>query len=418
MGSPCAPLASLPPDHGLGDGPNHARRKNIPPLPSPLPPPSFVSFPNFSESEFGSSPRVLFTYQHVFFSDPKPPTSPPPLARKMVTFQDQTEPDTQPRSIMASMLVRWREKYRVGWVFLIKETIASMHRGSNDTSAAFPERNDATAFPQVISVPPLMPTGSWGQLYIRDHEVEDAVHHATSSEDAEKITIVHTVMVTVTSVLTDTELEMLTTTVFPSTCTTCHTTPMVGASTSTDTTITDLPGASSTPATDALMTGIMYCSFTGRHNVYTLCPRVHTDAPGMLTGAPAAVSSASRAGNPFSMVRVAVVSLWHSVLSMGSVLQTQSSQSQPQSQFSLSQSYSQSQSQHCGKCACDCAGTRQKLESAVNLVRLQQQLLESQRDVIRAHKKSLALALETLANLTAERKAGKAAGKWGLEQRI
>jgi hypothetical protein len=42
-----------------------------------------------------------------------------------------------------------------------------------------------------------------------------------------------------------------------------------------------------------------------------------------------------------------------------------------------------------------------KLDSAVHLVRLQRQLLDSQRVLITEHRRALALALEMLANVTA-----------------
>ncbi|KAI0193775.1 hypothetical protein EV127DRAFT_250082 [Xylaria flabelliformis] len=256
----------------------------------------------------------------------------------------------------------------VGWYGLSKDTIAHSANTTRPTATATPVAPVADSHAFVWPTP----TASQDELYIRGRR--GIMPTTTASEDPEEITVVHTIIVTITSIITDTTLETLTTTAFISTCTTCV---PVGASTNT----IDL----STPTED-VMTGIMYCSFTGRRNIYTLCPLVHADSPGMLTGAPAVVSSATpRIKNPFSAVRVAVVSLWNSVLSMGSALQS---------------------SNDCGGCHCECAGIKKKLDSAVNLVRIQQELLDSQRDMIDEHRKSLFLALETLANLTAT-KAGE-----------
>ncbi|TRX94730.1 hypothetical protein FHL15_004502 [Xylaria flabelliformis] len=314
------------------------------------------------------SRRLLFAYQHVFLADRKCTLSPTLVGKKIIS-QPVTEPNAQPKSIMALKFDRLKDKIRVGWYGLSKDTIAHSAITTRPTATATPVA-DSHAF-----VWPT-PTASQDELYIRGRETnppEGIMPTTTTFEDPEEITVVHTVIVTITSIITDTTLETLTTTALISKCTTCV---PVGASTNT----IDL----STPTED-VMTGIMYCSFTGRRNIYTLCPLVHADSPGMLTSAPAVVSSATpRIKNPFSVVRVAVVSLWNSVLSMGSALQ----------------------SNDCGGCHCECAGIKKKLDSAVNLVRIQQELLDSQRDMIDEHRKSLFLALETLANLTAT-KAGE-----------
>jgi hypothetical protein len=104
----------------------------------------------------------------------------------------------------------------------------------------------------------------------------------------------------------------------------------------------------------------------------------------MLSSAPAMVSSASpRLKNPFSMVRLAIASLWNSIPGLGGAAQTKDQDG----------------------CHCDCAETKKKLDAAVDLVRVQQHLIDSQRAMINDHRKSLLLALETLANVTAARAA-------------
>ncbi|KAI1506246.1 hypothetical protein F5X99DRAFT_128225 [Biscogniauxia marginata] len=59
------------------------------------------------------------------------------------------------------------------------------------------------------------------------------------------------------------------------------------------------PPPSDTPS-EYVMTGLMYCSWPGRPNIYTLCPATHTQEPGMLdpTDVPAVASAASRPANP------------------------------------------------------------------------------------------------------------------------
>ncbi|KAI1820922.1 hypothetical protein F4861DRAFT_545088 [Xylaria intraflava] len=124
--------------------------------------------------------------------------------------------------------------------------------------------------------------------------------NSTASSQVDNITVVKTTVLTVTSVVTDTEMETLTTTVFPSTSTIA----------------TTAYGNDNSPVTsaetDSVMTGIMYCSFTGHRNVYTLCPLVHTRSPAMLTGAPPMVSSGALGlRNPFTALRIIFKRLWN-----------------------------------------------------------------------------------------------------------
>ncbi|KAJ3563902.1 hypothetical protein NPX13_g8039 [Xylaria arbuscula] len=281
----------------------------------------------------------------------------------------------------------------VGWYGLSKDTLAH-----EIVTIGLPQTTPMPVDHHDSSLPtPNLTEGPWegpwnvarkditiGPTVPAAHLIAAGLKPTTSSEDVESATIVRTIIVTVTTVITDTSLKTLTTTVILSTCTTCNTLPTTDASTST----TNSQGST----TDSVMTGIMYCSFTGRRNIYTLCPRVHTDSPAMLTDTPAAVSSgtSSKLTNPFSAVRLAAVTLWNYIPSLArAVHQT---------------------GDHQEKCACDCASMKKRLETAIHLVRMQQKLLESQRTLINNHRKSLNAVLETLKNMTAT-KAGEKAGR-------
>ncbi|KAI1750157.1 hypothetical protein F4782DRAFT_548828 [Xylaria castorea] len=378
MGSSRASSPYSPGEH-RSDGSQDAMRNNM-----QLSPQALLS-PDSLRPELPSR-RLLFAYQHVFLADRKSAISPALVGKKIIS-KPVAEPNAQPKSIMALKLDGLKDQLRVGWYGLSKDTISH---------SEITTRATATATPVVDSHAFVWPTltASQDQLYIRGRRDTLRAPSTTiaSSEELEKITVVHTIIVTVTSIITDMVLKTLTTSVFLSTCTTCVTTPAVGLSTNTTNLSTPTEGVMT-----GIMTGIMYCSFTGRRNIYTLCPLVHTDSPGMLTGAPAVVSLATpRIKNPFSALRIATISLWNSVLSLGSILQ----------------------SNDCVGCDCDCAGIKKKLDSAVDLVRIQQQLLDSQRDMINEHRKSLFLALETLANLTAAKASEKRSGERQLDLKI
>ncbi|KAI0467867.1 hypothetical protein F4859DRAFT_517739 [Xylaria cf. heliscus] len=328
------------------------------------------------------SRQLLFAYQHIFLADRKSALSPSLVGKKTIP-RPIIESNIQTKSIMALRFDRLKDKLRVGWYGLSKDTISHSAVTTKPTMTA-------TSMPDSIAFIWPTQTASQDGLYIRDDgdTVLAPTMNTTSSEEIEKITVVQTIIVTITKVITDMTLKTLTTTLFLSTCTTCLTTPQIDTSTNTTN--------SSDPTPRDLMTGIMYCSFTGRRNIYTLCPLVHADLPGMLTSAPAVVSSATpRVKNPFRAISVVVASLWNSVPGLGSVMQPKD---------------------HHGDC--NCAGIRKKLDSAVDLVRVQQQLLDSQRAIINEQRKTLFLALETLANLTAVRAGGKAARERRLDLKI
>ncbi|KAI0541404.1 hypothetical protein GGR58DRAFT_519509 [Xylaria digitata] len=362
------------------------------------------------------SRRVLFSYQNVFFICRKPvislsslvckKTSPEPNAEP--NAEPATKPSAQPKSIMSLKLDRLKDKcyglktrtspqaFRcagfiflilvlivlgsviVGWYGLSEDTTSHqiITASHNTTASIGPDKHESFSPTQ---------TTSNDQPGILAHRDAPQVPPVTAThlsgaastnplEEIEDVTVVHTIIVTVTSVITNTALKTMTTTVFLSTCTTCATTPTISSSADTI--------DSQTPKAGDVMTGVMYCSFTGRRNIYTLCPLVHTDSPAMLTGTPEMVSSAApRMKNSLSVVRLAIISLWNSMPSLGRVMQLQ----EP------------------GGYVCNCTGMKEKLDSAADLIRMQQRLLDSQRSMINEHRKSLFLALETLANITAAR---------------
>ncbi|KAI1148615.1 hypothetical protein F4825DRAFT_433424 [Nemania diffusa] len=299
----------------------------------------------------------------------------------------------------------------VGWYGMAEETI------SHETIT--PEATLITPLPAGYHEPLWpMETPFQGNLYTRAHEgilpiptkhhlparvpavtngredpTQAILIHTTASEDPGQLTVVQTIILTITSIVTDTQLKTVTTTVFVSTCITCAAKPTTVANTDATSEMTP----TTTTTTEDVMTGLMYCSFTGRRNIYTLCPRVHTSAPGMLASAPAVVSSATaRAKNPLTALRLAFASLWGSIPSFARVVPEEDQ----------------------GGCECECAAVRNKLDAAVDLVRVQQQLLDSQRAVIGAQRKGLLLALDMLANMTAARGAADAARGRAMDLKI
>ncbi|KAI1352763.1 hypothetical protein F5Y01DRAFT_324043 [Xylaria sp. FL0043] len=367
-----------------------------------------------------SSRRVLFSYQHVLFLCRKSAVSLSSAIKKRTTAPEPvddsiTKPNAQPKSILSLKLERLKDKWHgfikrtspkdfrcagflffiviivilaciiAGWYGLSKDTISHHKTATLEPTQTTPTAVDdhESFLPVKTPLQDQLPTIIAHRDITKDPAIPtDRLHAAnanptTSLDEADNVTVVKTVIATVTSVITDTALKTLTTTVIISTCTTCITTTTPTTDVSADMTI-----GSQNSTTGSVMTGIMYCSFTGRRNIYTLCPLVHTDSPGMLTDTPAAVSSATpRMKNSFTAIRLAIVSLWNAIPSLGRVMHA---------------------GDH-GRCGCDCSGIKRKLEAAVDLIRMQQRLLESQRAMISEHRRGIHMILETLANLTAAR---------------
>ncbi|KAI0970878.1 hypothetical protein F4678DRAFT_434977 [Xylaria arbuscula] len=372
--------------------------------------------PNSVQSD-SPSHRVLFAYRHVLFLCRKSAVSLSSLIRNKANPEPVdkpvTEPNTQPKSVMSLKLDRLKDKWCgvknrtspaafrcAGYIFLVLVLIvaASMIIGWYGLSKEIIAHQSVTVTPTQMSATVIDYNESFqpGQtptldqlLTIYREDPTTLAHHllaknpdpTATSDETSDVTVVKTVIVTVTSVITDTAMKTLTTTVFLSTCTTCITTSSTPTASGNAETI-----ASQDAAVSSVMTSIMYCSFTGRRNIYTLCPLVHTNSPAMLTDTPVAVSSGTpRMKNSFTAVRIALVSLWNSLPSLGRLMQRQES----------------------GRCGCDCTGMKKKLDAAVDLVRVQQRLLESQQAVINEHRKGLYVVLETLVNATAARAGDK-----------
>ncbi|KAI0809749.1 hypothetical protein GGR55DRAFT_679581 [Xylaria sp. FL0064] len=364
-----------------------------------------------------SSHRVLFSYQHVLFLCRKSAVSLSSAIKKRTTTPEPvgdpvTKPNAQPKSILSLKLERLKDKWHgfvkrtspkdfrcagflffiviivilaciiAGWYGLSKDTISHHKTATLEPAQTTPTAIDyhESFLPVKTSLQGELPTIIAHKDITKDPAIPtDATNSnpATSLDEANDVTAVKTVIVTVTSVITDTALKTLTTTVIISTCTTCMatTTPTTDAS-------ADITLDSQNSTTGSVMTGVMYCSFTGRRNIYTLCPLVHTDLPGMLTDTPAAVSSGTpRMKNSFTAIRLAIVSLWNAIPSLGRVMHAESH----------------------ARCGCDCGGMKRKLEAAVDIIRMQQRLLESQRVMMGEHRRGMNVILETLANLTAAR---------------
>ncbi|KAI0415114.1 hypothetical protein F5X98DRAFT_377063 [Xylaria grammica] len=368
------------------------------------------------------SRRVLFSYQDVFFICRKSAiASLSSLIRKKTSPASNDEPEaktnTQPKSIMSLKLDRLKDKCHglktrtspslfrfagyifliiilvvlgsvvVGWYGLSEDTISHQTVTTKPTTTALAGPDHDKSFRPTQ-------TASYGQSYIQAREGPlqappvTTIHPSTTENTPAaslgelKDIIVQTLTLNVTPGATAA-------TAILSLCTTCTTTSTTSADTSTIDSQMSTSGST--------MTGIMYCSFTGRRNIYTLCPYVHVNSPAMLTDTPGMVTSgAPRTKNSLSAVRLAILSLWNSMPSLGSVMQPRDP----------------------GAYDCNCTGMKKKLDSAIGLIRMQQQLLEGQRSMINEHRKSLHLALETLANITAARVGEKIPGGTPLDLKI
>ncbi|KAI2622833.1 hypothetical protein GGS21DRAFT_494328 [Xylaria nigripes] len=178
-----------------------------------------------------------------------------------------------------------------------------------------------------------------GPLMVRDSPSITQAPSANLSDELDQVTVFCTSVVTVTSVVTDEAQKTLTTTVFLSTSTVEKATSTTNSATCTETT--------------DVTTGIRYCSFTGRPNVYTLCSTAHANSSAMNTGAPVTVSSATRGfNNPFSALRAPLAWIYNALQISGSGVQKRVQ----------------------GECS-DCL---KKLETVMRLVLKQQHLINSQ----------------------------------------
>ncbi|KAI1196430.1 hypothetical protein F5X97DRAFT_207940 [Nemania serpens] len=396
MGNPSMPTPCLLGGR-RGDGSQEAALDARQPSPQALIPPesSKLEIPSRRVLSVCMQPRVLL-----------PSLTPEKIIRKPLPESAATQPNTQPKSIMSLRLDRLKDKWQgfkvrasptvfrfaghvflgivlivfasviIGWFGMAKDTV------SHERAATVPTMTTAATPCYYEALCPKMTSPFYDQLDVRAHEAPTAPTAATPTtttlpdDELDKVTVVHTVILTVTKVITDTALKTLTTTVLVSTCTTHITKPTVGISTdATDT---------ATSTSNRVMTGRMFCSFTGRRNIYTLCPLVHTDSPGMLPSTPAVVSAATHGmKNPFGTVRLKITSLWNSIPGLKATRGEDRGGGSDRD------------------CDCDCAEMHRKLETAMDIARVQQRIIDHQRAVINEHKEKLATALQALLNVTA-----------------
>ncbi|KAI1159360.1 hypothetical protein F5B18DRAFT_637049 [Nemania serpens] len=344
-----------------------------------------------------------------------PSLTPEKIVRKPVPESVTERPNTQPKSMMALRLARLKDKWQgfkarasptvfrfaghvflgivlivfasviIGWFGMSKDTVT--HEGTTAvptmTAEAIPcyyESLCPTETSPSHDQPDILAHGAPTDATPTTTTPPDATPKTTTPPDEpDKVTIVRTVILTVTKVITDTALKTLTTTVLVPTCITDITKPTIGISSDTTDTST------STSTTNRVMTGRMYCSFTGRRNIYTLCPLVHTDSLGMLPSAPAVASAATHGmKNPLGAVRLKITSLWNSIPGVGRVMRGEDREDREDRD-----------------CDCDCFEMKRKLDIALSLVRGQNRLIDHQRGVINQHKENLVIALQALENVTA-----------------
>ncbi|KAI1117602.1 hypothetical protein F5Y14DRAFT_465515 [Nemania sp. NC0429] len=402
------------------------------------PPPQVLLPPDDSKSK-APSRRVLSICMQPRVLLPSP--TPDKTIRKPVLESITEQPSTPPKSIMALRLDRLKDQWQgfktraspsvfrfAGHVFLGIVLIAfacvifgwygmAKDTASHEKTTTAPTKTGAVFPGYYQSLCPAVTESPYGQYCVLSREVPKHTTSTTTtttttttrSDEHDEVTTVRTVTVTVTititNVMTHTALKTVTTTeLVASACTTTHTTkPPIGRSTE-----TTEPSASTT---DSVTTSHMYCSFTGRDNIYTPCaPLAHTeDSPstgtGTGTGMPASappvkLSSSSSAAaahgmkNPLGTVRLKMASLWNSIPGLG-----RGEDGNGGGGGGSSSSGGGSEPD----CDCDCIYMRRELLKATYLTRAQKRLIESQNSMLDWHKEKLEVALQALANMTAAR---------------
>ncbi|RYP70936.1 hypothetical protein DL769_004807 [Monosporascus sp. CRB-8-3] len=176
--------------------------------------------------------------------------------------------------------------------------------------------------------------------------------------------------------------------------------------------------------------GIRYCSFTGRPDIYTLCAPDQTSS---LNAASDTSSSASgmMAANPFGKlkglwgfqraahpanswsIRATAASLWNSVLALGGDVGRVGTTNLRWGRGRVvaavtetEEAYREGMGSEAGNCNCtniaEIADLRNRLDFALDIVRSQQQLLDSQHAMIAQHKEGLERAMKLLRELRRE----------------
>ncbi|KAI0018234.1 hypothetical protein F4780DRAFT_751893 [Xylariomycetidae sp. FL0641] len=269
----------------------------------------------------------------------------------------------------------------VGWVGAACRTWPSGNHNGTDSSSNSTVATSPSSLNEIGPVPVMTTDGA---STVNGTELEEAKimseikrfftapgpPKSTQALTPETVTTVYTVTRSIVTVTTDFETKTLATTEI-------HTTTVYSLALTTTPATRSVPSDAAPTDGDA-MTGTMYCPFSGRPNIYTLCPLVHTNQPGMLnaTGGPHMASAATpRLKNPFTSARLALVSLWNSAPSIA---------------WSIPRGKLQDG-------ACDHGALRAKLDRALDVVRLQQEMLDSQHAIIAEHREALAAAMGMLA---------------------
>ncbi|KAI1179852.1 hypothetical protein F4777DRAFT_532204 [Nemania sp. FL0916] len=382
------------------------------------------------------------------------------LIKKKTLPQPITGPTPQSRSIMALRFDRMKDKWQgfrtrtspavfrfaghvflaivllsfaaiiIGWYGLSQETITHDEISTAAPTMATPAPPDYRVSPW-IQTPALDVTSDFSpQVLARDDLVT-----STTTMNLGITTVAQTIVVTIVTTETlTTEIlttEILTTepstTESPTTCTTTLTTP-------TSRTALGMP----TDQNGSVMTGIMYCSFTGRRNIFTLCPHIHTEGPGMLPTAPVPVavslslssgaSPSRNANNPFVTIREAMTSFWtamdraygQAMLEIKArITATLGSKRalwghvhskpkaepglQPQSKIQEDEKERKEHGKGGGGCSCDCDCQlmREQILEAYALLEQSSDMLGHQYEIMDKHRKGLVHFDAVLANVTA-----------------
>ncbi|KAI1186425.1 hypothetical protein F5B17DRAFT_431593 [Nemania serpens] len=446
MGNPTTPTPCLIDEHH-NNGSQEATSYANQPSPQVLIPPdsSNSEIPSHRVPSICMQPKVMV-----------PSLSPQKIVRKPVP-ESAMEPNTQPKSIMALRLARMNDKWKglkaracpkvyrfaghaflgiviiifasviLGWYGMAKDTV------SHEGTAAAPTKTAMEFPPYYEPFCPASTLSSDGQPCILPHTAPTNATPATTTTppddiDTVTVTVMRTVTDTITHVKTVTTVAPIvvtvsrvhtTTAVYPFfvTSTRVHTVTAVKTSTTTafvftcatdfpeptitiSAEVTDTSTSTSKPtstSSNSVMTGLMYCTFTGRPNVYTLCPHVHTDSPGRLPSAPVVDSAGTHgAKNPFGAARIKITSLWNSIPGLGKCMRGKGEEEEDRSGGGDGGS---ERERDCD-CDCDCAEMKRNLEETLDLVVIQQRVIDRQRALINEHKEKLIVALQALLNVT------------------
>ncbi|RYP50012.1 hypothetical protein DL768_004367 [Monosporascus sp. mg162] len=177
--------------------------------------------------------------------------------------------------------------------------------------------------------------------------------------------------------------------------------------------------------------GIRYCSFTGRPDIYTLCAPDQTSSLNAASNTSSSASGmmaanifgklkgmwnfrrAAHSANPWS-IRAAAASLWNSALALGGDVGRVGTANLRWGRGRVvvavtetEEAYREGMGREAGNCNCtntaEIADLRNRLGFALDVVRSQQQLLDSQHAMIAQHKESLEGTMKLLVELRRER---------------